>query len=81
MSGRVTLRNRAFLKRIVPFQGRVEEQGQSGIVILNRRSELGGFRATKEVEQPEESVPEKPKIAEEEVADRLPAPGGVRDKW
>ena len=79
-SGRITLRNRAFLKRIVPFQGRIKEPGQPGGVTLNRRTGPGGLRASKEVEQPGEGVPEEPKIAEEEVAVRLPAlePEGPR---
>ena len=41
-SGRITLRNRAFLKRIVPFQGRVETVDQPRRVVLDRQMVPGG---------------------------------------
>ena len=71
-SGRITLRNRAFLKRIVPFQGRVDEPVRQEGVVLERRAGPGGFRSPQELLEPE-NVHEEPKIVELEVADRMPA--------
>ena len=90
-SGRITLRNRAFLKRIVPFQGREEPSSRPREVVLDRK----GPSSTRLEMQGQESlmpeVPEReslmPGVPERdtgesvgEEADRMQAemPGGPR---
>ena len=75
-SGSLTLRNRAFLKRIIPYQGRVKEVQQPKEVALERRQ---APRVESEVQVQEEVVPVQELQKDlEEVAVRLPALGGAR---